>query len=86
MEHDELTGAGADTKAIDLCKKDIEKIMEILAKIAEQRHLVIGYRNDDEELFSHEEEFREEKRQFETRDKQLFQTYEDKKRIYITSI
>jgi len=82
QERDELKGKGADTNAIELCRRDITKLQEILNKIAGQRHYVIEYRKDEEELFSHEAEFREEKRQLETKDVQAKQSYEDKRKRY----
>lgn len=82
QERDELKGKGADTNAIELCRRDIAKLQEILNKIAGHRHYVIEYRKDEEELFSHEAEFREEKRQLETKDAQARQSYEDKRKRY----
>ena len=82
QERDELKGKGADTSAIELCRRDISDVESRLDKIKEQRHLVIGYRKDEEELFSHEAEFREEKRQLENRDLQTRQAYEDKQKRY----
>ncbi len=82
QERDELKGKGADTNAIELCRGDINKIERILKTISDQRHHVIGYRKDEEELFSHEAEFREEKRRLEARDLQTRQSYEDKRKRY----
>ena len=80
QERDELKGKGADTNAIELCRRDIAKLQEILDKITSQRHYVIEFRKDEEELFSHEAEFREEKRQLESKDLQARQSYEDKRK------
>jgi chromosome segregation ATPase len=82
QERDELKGKGADTNALDLCRKDCEWVQAVLDKIDQQRHFVIEYRKDEEELFSHESEFREEKRQLETKDKTARQQYEDKRKRY----
>ena len=82
QERDELKGKGADTHAIDLCRKDCERVQGVLDKIDQQRHFVIEYRKDEEELFSHEFEFREEKRQLETKDSTTRQQYEDKRKRY----
>ena len=82
QEREELKGKGADTNAIKLCRNDITKLQEILDKIASQRHYVIEFRKDEEELFSHEAEFREEKRQLESKDSQARQSYEDKRKHY----
>ena len=48
----------------------------------QQRHFVIEFRKDEEELFSHESEFRDEKRQLETKDSTARQQYEDKRKRY----
>ena len=82
QERAELKGMGADTNAIDLCLRDIAELQKILDKIINQRHYVIEYRKDEEELFSHEAGFREEKRQLEAKDLQTRQSYEDKQKRY----
>ena len=82
QERDELKGKGADTNAIELCRRDITKLQDILNKIASQRHYVIEYRKDEEELFSHETEFHDEKRKLESKDMQVRQSYEDKRKRY----
>lgn len=82
QERDELKGKGADTNALDLCRKDCEWVRAVLNKIDQQRHFVIEYRKDEEELFSHESEFRDEKRQLETKDSTARQQYEDKRKRY----
>lgn len=82
QERDELKGKGADTNALDLCRKDCDSIQAVLDKITQQRHFVIEYRKDEEELFSHESEFHEEKRQLEAKDKAARQQYEDKRKRY----
>lgn len=82
QERDELKGKGADTNAIELCRRDITKLQDILNKIASQRHYVIEYRKDEEELFSHETEFHDEKRKLESKDTQVRQSYEDKRKRY----
>lgn len=82
QERDELKGKGADTNAIELCRHDITKLQDILNKIASQRHYVIEYRKDEEELFSHETEFHDEKRKLESKDTQVRQSYEDKRKRY----
>lgn len=82
QERDELKGKGADTNAIELCRKDIESVQRVLDEISEKKHYVIEYRKDEEELFSHESEFKDEKRKLETRDAQMRQTYDDKRKRY----
>ena len=82
QERDELKGKGADTHAIDLCRKDRDWVQAVLDKIDQQRHFVIEFRKDEEELFSHESEFRDEKRQLETKDSTARQQYEDKRKRY----
>ncbi|MGM9816560.1 MAG: ATP-binding protein [Lepagella sp.] len=80
QEHDELKGHGADIGAIELCRKEIVSIQELIDRIASQHHFVIEYRKDDEELFSHEEEFREDKRRLEARELQAKQAYDLKRK------
>lgn len=82
QERDELKGKGADTNAIELCRKDIESVQRVLDEIAAKKHFVIEYRKDEEELFSHESEFKDEKRKLEARDAQMRQTYNDKRKRY----
>ena len=82
QERGELKGKGADTNALELCQRDLAKLQSILDKITNQRHFVIEYHKDEEELFSHESEFREEKRQFETKDVTVHQLYNDKRKRY----
>lgn len=81
-ERDELKGKGADTSAIELCRKDIESIQRVLDEISAKKHYVFEYRKDEEELFSHESEFRDEKRKLEARDAQMRQSYDDKRKRY----
>ncbi len=80
QERDELKGKGADTNALDLCRCDIANLNAVLEKIGQQRHYVIEYHKDEEELFSHESEFREEKRQLEAKDAAARQQYDDKRK------
>ena len=82
QERDELKGKGADTSAIELCQHDISELQNTLNKITAQRHFVIEYRKDDEELFSHEAEYRKEKSQAELRDATARQAYDDKRKKY----
>lgn len=82
QEHDELTGKGADTKAIERCRKDMEVLHDTLQKIEKQKHHVIEYRKDEQELFVHESEYREEKRKLELKDEGIRQTYDDRCRKY----
>ena len=80
QERDELKGKGADTNALDLCRHDIASVQAILDMISRQRHFVIEYRKDEDELFSHEHEFREEKKQLEAKDANARQQYEGKRK------
>ena len=80
QERDELKGKGADTNALELCRKDIAAVQAVLDKIAQQRHYVIEYRKDEEELFSHESEFRDEKRQLEAKDGAARRQYDEKRK------
>lgn len=82
-ERDDLKGKGADTHALDLCRKDCESVRTVLNKISQQRHFVFEYRKDENELFSHESEFREDKRQLEAKDSATRQQYEDKRKQYV---
>ena len=81
-ERDELKGKGADTKAIGQCRKDLEELQLILDNIGNQKHHVIEFRKDEQELFVHESEYREEKRQLEQKNERIRQTYNDKFRRY----
>ena len=80
QEHDELKGKGADTHALELCRRDLMTIQSVLDKISGQRRLVIEYRKDEEELFSHETEFHDEKRQLEDKDATVRQQYDEKRK------
>lgn len=80
MERDELKGMGADTSALERCRSDVAAVQAVLDKIARQRHFVIEYRKDDDELFSHETEFRDEKRQLEAKDATVRRHYDDKRK------
>lgn len=82
QEHNELAGKGADTKAIDQCRKTIEELHETLGEIEKQKYHVIEYRKDEQELFVHESEYREEKRKLEQKDDGIRQTYDDRRRRY----
>lgn len=82
QERDELKGKGADTGAIELCRKDIGRIQRVLEEIAEKKHFVFEFRKDEEELFSHESEFKDEKLKLEARDAQMRQMYNDKRKHY----
>ena len=82
QERDELKGKGADTNALELCRRDLTNLQTVLDKITHQRHFVIEYRKDEEELFSHESEFRDEKRQLEAKDSAARQQYDDKRKRY----
>ena len=82
QERDELKGKGADTSAIELCRRDIERIQQVLDAIAAKKPFVFEYWKDEKELFSHESEFKDEKRKLEARDAQMRQTYNDKRKRY----
>mgnify|MGYP002624578000 FL=1 len=80
QEREELKGKGADTNAIDLCKRDIDKLRAVLETIERNKKIVHNYQKDEEELFSHEQEYREEKKQLEAKDANTRQQYEDKRK------
>jgi len=82
QERDELKGKGADTNVLELCRRDLANLQAVLDKITHQRHFVIEYRKDEEELFSHESEFRDEKRQLEAKDSAARQQYDGKRKRY----
>lgn len=84
QERDELKGKGADINTLELCRKNCDSVQAVLDKIANQRQYVIEYQKDNEELFSHESEFREEKRQLETKDAAARQQYDDKRKRFET--
>lgn len=78
-ELDELDGKGADTKAIDGCRKEIEDLKQKLQQIEDKRHHVYEFRKDEKDLLSREEEFKMQKRQFEAKDEKLKKSYDDKR-------
>ena len=82
QEHNELAGKGADTKAIEQCREAMEELRGILEKIESKKHHVIEYRKDEQELFVHESEYREEKRKLELKDEGIRHTYDDRCRKY----
>lgn len=82
QERDELVGKGADTQAIEHCRKEIDHAQKLLNRIEEQKRHVYAYRKDEEELFSHESEYREEKRRLEEMDSQACQRKEDRCKRY----
>lgn len=77
-ERDELKGVGADTNAIDVCRKEITRLQETLDNIAKNHDIIVGYRKDVDELFSHEKEHRDNKALYEMQDKQAQQACEEK--------
>lgn len=79
-EHDELQGLGADTTAIEQCRNAIEATNNKLKVIEEQHHYVIEYRKDENELFSHENEFKEERRKLQARQEQESTRFQDRQR------
>jgi len=81
-EHDELQGKGADVNAIEVCRNAIARIEDSLAKIEEQKVTVIEYHKDEKELFSHESEYRDQKRWLEDKDAQLRKDSDDKHKRY----
>lgn len=78
QERDELKGKGADTNAIEQCRREIARVQKNLDRISDERHYVYEFRKDDVELFSHEAEYHEEKRQLQSRDEGVHKSYEDK--------
>lgn len=82
QEHNELAGKGADTKAIEQCREAMEELNITLGKIEKQKYHVIEYRKDEQELFVHESEYREEKRKLEQKDEGIRQVYDDRCRKY----
>lgn len=74
-ERDEMKSKGADTEAIEACRREIEAIETMLKSIEEQRHYVIEYHKDEDELLSHEQEFRNSKKQLQEKDENLFKEY-----------
>lgn len=80
QERNELKGRGADTKAIQLCKQDIETLKQTLDKIEKERSKVFEYRKDERELFVHESEYVENKRRFEAKEALANEEYESQKK------
>jgi hypothetical protein len=81
QERDELKGYGADTNAIDAYRREIEEVKAKIEKIERDRHYVIEYQKDQDELLSHESRFRSEMLMYEARDAQIRQNYDDKNRL-----
>lgn len=79
-ESDELKGKGADTAAIELCRKAIAAIDAQLDKIDKQLHFVIEYKKDQDDLLCHEDEYKNEKQRLEDKDAAIRQKFEDKRR------
>lgn len=79
QEHDEMKGKGADTAAIELCRKAIAEIDAQLDKIDKQQHFVIEYNKDQEDLLCHEDEYKNEKQRLEDKDAAIRQKFEDKR-------
>lgn len=77
QERAELKGKGADTTAIDSCRREISELEKILAKIDSQRRHVIEYRKDENELFSHEQEYQDTKRRYQDKDERLKKKFDD---------
>ena len=79
-ERAELQGVGADTRAIDGCRKAIESLKEKIALIERQHDTIVGYRKDEEELFSHEAEFRARKQALTASSSQAENRFRDRQR------
>lgn len=59
QEHEELHGRGADTRMVEECKVSIKATEAELKYIDDHRRIVFDYQRDREELFDHEEEFKQ---------------------------
>lgn len=59
QEHEELHGRGADTRMVEECKASIKTTETELKYIDDHRRIVFDYQRDCEELFDHEEEFKQ---------------------------
>ncbi len=75
QELDELHGRGADTRLVEECKEQIQATETELKYIDDHLRLVYQYQHDKEELFDHEEEFKEWKKQIADKLQQLDKKY-----------
>ena len=78
-EYEELKGKGVDTSAIDDCRRQIAAVEATLKTITDNKGNVFAYRKDEEEFFTREPEFRQEKQSLEARDASLSKTYADRR-------
>lgn len=78
-ERDALVAGGADTKAIDDCNKDIERINKALEKISRLEKTVFAYQKDEADMFSHESEYKESRKRLKEKDEELIFKFEKKK-------
>ncbi len=81
-ESDELHGRGADTKMVEECKLSIQTAEAELKFIDGHRQLVYNYQHDKEELFEHEEKFKEQKKYLMEKLGQLNEKYGQRQQKY----
>lgn len=62
-EMEELMGRGADTKMVEQCRKAISEVEGELSFIEASRRMVYDYLHDKDELFDHEQELKDLKKQ-----------------------
>lgn len=84
QELDELEGKGADTKAIEQYRNEISDIESDIERINSQKEIIFGYRKDERELFSHEDEFRKDKERLETKKENIANTYHNRRKRHET--
>ena len=75
----ELAGKGVDTNLLEKYRVNLNKLRELLAKIEDERSIVIRYRHTEQNLFAKEPEIRKEIKNIEQRLAMIRQRYEDKR-------
>lgn len=75
----ELAGKGVDTNLLEKYRVILNKLRELLAKIEDERSIVIRYRHTEQNLFAKEPEIRKEIKNIEQRLAMIRQRYEDKR-------
>lgn len=76
---EELKNKNVDVGVLKECESEIEGVLQQLNEIENNRDLVARFRYDKQELFDHEDEFKNEKRNLESRLKDLQQKFNARK-------
>lgn len=78
-ERNELSDKNVDVNSVEILRREIKEIQDILDKISNQKIHIFGYLKDKKELFDHEDELKESKQVFESKDLQLNRSFDSKK-------